>query len=58
MTKRYPIRCFAGTLNAVVSPNGDVFACEQLKAKLDKQEEINKTLFNRLSKIEETLNKK
>jgi MoaA/NifB/PqqE/SkfB family radical SAM enzyme len=34
LTKRYPIKCFAGTLNAVISPNGAVFSCEQLKTKL------------------------
>ncbi len=33
-TKRYPMKCFAGVLNAVISPEGDVFACEQLNSKL------------------------
>ncbi len=27
--KKYPMRCFAGILNAIISPDGDVFPCEQ-----------------------------
>ncbi|MBM3253040.1 MAG: glycosyltransferase [Candidatus Omnitrophica bacterium] len=33
-TRKYPMKCFAGRVNAVISPKGDVFACEQLKLKL------------------------
>lgn len=40
-TRRYPIKCFAATLNAVISPNGDVFGCEQLKTKLGNLRERN-----------------
>ncbi|MEI7751931.1 MAG: glycosyltransferase [Candidatus Omnitrophota bacterium] len=32
-TKRYPMQCFAGVLNATLSADGDVFACEQIDEK-------------------------
>lgn len=28
--RRYPVECYAGTLNAVITPLGEVFPCEQL----------------------------
>jgi len=33
LTKKYPMKCFAGVLNAVISANGDIFACEQIHEK-------------------------
>ena len=32
--KAYPMKCFAGSLNAVIAPAGNVFACEQLDGRL------------------------
>jgi MoaA/NifB/PqqE/SkfB family radical SAM enzyme/glycosyltransferase involved in cell wall biosynthesis len=39
--KKYPMSCFAGTLNAIISADGNVFACEQLSEPFGNLREAN-----------------